>query len=115
MQRNIEFRAFEPPKRVTTVIDRLASTLEKNTRTFSADAVYLRLMVEHNSARTLYRVSLTLDVPRQTLAAQEEQHDLQAGIRAAFEEVERQFEKYKANLRKPHRPPKRKIREATGI
>jgi ribosomal subunit interface protein len=113
MQRNIEFRDFEPPKQVRTVIDRLASKLEKNTRTFSA--VYLKLMVDHNSARTLYRVSLTLDVPRKTLAAKEEQHDLQAGAKAAFEEIERQFEKYKANRRKPYRQPQRKIREASRI
>ena len=102
MQSNIEFKDFEPPKRVTTLIERLTSRLERSVRTFLPDAVSLRLMVEHNSARTLYTISLTLDVPRKTLAAKEEQHDIQTGLRAAFEESERQLKKYKANLRQEH-------------
>src|SRR5262249_28568723 len=113
MQRNIEFKDFEPTRRVTTLIDRRASKLEKTYRTFSPDAVYLRLIVEHNSNRSLYTVSISLDVPRRTVAAKEEQHDLQVGIKAAFEEIERQLEKYKENLRK-RRPPKRVIKEARG-
>ena len=114
MQRNVEFKDFEPPKHITTLIERLTSKLEKNTKTFSPDAVYLRLMVEHNSARKLYTVSLTLDVPRKTFAAKEEQHDIQAGIRSAFAEIERQLKKYKAHLRQDHwkRPERREeVRE----
>src|SRR5262245_33355705 len=109
MQRNVEFKDFEPTKTVTTLIERLTSKLERNVRTFSPDAVSLRLMVEHNSARKLYSISLTLDVPRKTLSAKEEQHDIQAGLRGAFEESERQLKKYKANLRREHwkRPVRR--------
>src|SRR5215510_690763 len=99
MQRNIEFRDLESTRRVKTLIDRLASKLEKNNRTFSTDAVYLRLIVEHNSARSLYSVSITLDIPRKTVAAKEVRHDLQVGIKATFEEIERQLEKHKDNLR----------------
>src|SRR2546427_292424 len=42
-------------------------------------------------------------------AAKEEQHDMQAGIRASFEEMEWQLEKYKASLRREHwkRPERR--------
>jgi ribosomal subunit interface protein len=114
MQRNIEFKDFEPARRVTTLVDRLAAKLEKTNRTFSPDAVYLRLIVEHNSGRSLYAISITLDVPRRTVAAKEERHDLHVGIKAAFEEIERQLEKYKENLRKSQRPPKRVIKEARG-
>jgi len=111
MQRNVEFKDFEPPKRVTLLIERLTSKLEKNIQTFSPDAVYLRLMVEHNSSRKLYSVSLTIDLPRKTLAVKEEQHDIQAGIRAAFEEIERQVKRFKANLRQEHW--KRAVRRET--
>ena len=114
MQCNIEFKDFEPDRRVATLIDRRAAKLEKTNRTFSPDAVYLRLIVEHNSGRSLYAISITLEVPRRTVAAKEEQHDLQAGITAAFAEIERQLEKYKENLRKSHRPSKRVIKEARG-
>ena len=109
MQRNVEFKDFEPSKHFTSLIDRLTAKLEKNIGTFSPDAVHLRLMVEHNSARKLYTFSLTLDVPGKTLAAKEERHDIQAGIRSVFEEIDRQLKKYKANLRREHwkRPERR--------
>src|SRR2546430_10085728 len=51
------------------------------------------------SVRTLANTSLTLDLPGKTLVAREEQHDLKAGIRGAFEEIERQLDRYKAELR----------------
>jgi len=109
MQSNVEFKDFEPPKQITSLVDRLTSKLEKNIKTFSSDAVRLRLMVEHNSARKLYTASLTLDVPGKTIAGKEEQHDFQAALRVVFEEVDRQLKKYKANLRKEHwkRPDRR--------
>jgi len=102
MQRNIKSKGFDPPKPITTLIDRLASKLEKNIETFSPDAVHLRLMLEYNSARKLYTASLALDVPGKTIAAKEEQHDLQAAVRAAFDDVEGQLKKYKVNLRKEY-------------
>src|SRR5262245_16262937 len=100
MQRDIEYKNFDAPENVKQVLDQLISKLEKSTSTFPEESVYVRLMVEENSARSLYNISLTLDVPGKTLAAKEEQHDLQAGIREIFTEIERQQEKYKANLRR---------------
>jgi ribosome-associated translation inhibitor RaiA len=62
-------------------------------------------MAEENAARTLYHVSLTMEIPgaapatKKTLAAKEERHDLTEALREAFTEIERQLEAYKANLR----------------
>lgn len=114
MQRNIEFKGFEPHESVRKLIGRLTSKLEKNASTFSPELIHLRLMVEQNSVRSLYNISITLDFSGKALAARKEQHDMQAGIRAAFAEIERQLEKYKANLRREHwkRPERREeIRE----
>jgi ribosomal subunit interface protein len=109
MERNFEFKGFEADEQITKLIDRLFSKLEKIVSTFSPEVVYLRLFVEHNSVRTLYEVSITLDLPGKILAAKEEQHDLKASIRAAFEEIGRQLKKYKASLRREHwkRPARR--------
>jgi RNA polymerase sigma factor (sigma-70 family) len=114
MKRDIEFKSFRPDDRVTKLIDRLTSKLEKNAAAFSPKLAHLRLMLEENSVRTLYNVSITLDVPGKTLAAKEEQHDIQAGIRAGFAEIERQLKKYKASVHHEHwkRPERREeIRE----
>jgi ribosomal subunit interface protein len=115
MQRNIEFKDFEPDDRTKKLIDRLTAKLNQHMKTFSPELVHLRLFVEHNSARKLYTISITLDLPGKTLAAKEEQHDIQAGLRAAFEEIDRQFKKYKDSLKGEHwkRPERRReVREA---
>jgi len=110
MERNVEFKGFEPPERIRPLIDRLTSKLERVASTFPPDLADLRIMIEENEARTLYSISITLDLPGKTLATKEEQHDIQAGIRAAFAEIGRQLEKYKSSLRQEdrwNRPEKR--------
>src|SRR5437899_11361817 len=109
MERNIEFKAFEPDEKIKKLIERLISKLEKYAATFSSELTHLRLFVEQNSVRKLYEVSINLDLPGKILAAKDEQHDLKAGIRAAFEDIERQLKKYKASLRQEHwrRPARR--------
>jgi len=102
MKRNIEFKGFEPQQSVRKLIDRLISKLQKNASMFSPELVHVRVMVEQNSVKSLYTISTTLHLPRKTLAAKEEQHDMQAAIKAAFAEIDRQLEKYKASLRGEH-------------
>src|SRR5262245_41472707 len=114
MQRNIQFKDFEPDERTKKLIEKLTLKLELHMKTFSPDLVHLRLFVEQNSIRKLYTISLTLDLPGRTLAAKEEQHDMQAGLRAAFEEIDRQFKRHKDNLKGEHwkRPERREeVRE----
>jgi len=114
MKRNIEFKGFEAQQSVRKLIDRLISKLEKNASTFSPELLHLRVMVDQNSVKSLYNISLTLHLPGKTLAAKEEQLDMQAAIKAAFAEIERQLEKYKASVRGEHwkRPERREeIRE----
>jgi ribosomal subunit interface protein len=98
MNCNIEFKGLAPQIRVQNLIRELITKLEKKTKRFSPDEVFLRLLVEENSTRTLFRVSITLKVPEKTLAAQEERHDLEETVRDAFAEIERQLEAHKATL-----------------
>jgi len=109
MQRNIEFKDFEPNESVKTVIGRLISKLQTRASRHSPELIHLRLMLDENATRKLYHVSLTLHLSGRTLAAKEEQHEMYSAIRAAFSEIERQLEKYKANLRREHwkRPERR--------
>jgi RNA polymerase sigma factor (sigma-70 family) len=112
MERNVEYKGFEPDGQIEKLIDRLVAKLERRASTFSP--THLRLFVEYMTARSLYEVSLTFDVPGKTLAAKKEQHDLTSGLRAAFEEIEGQLKKHKESLRGEHwkRPARREeVRE----
>jgi len=99
MNYNIEFKNFTPQEEIQKLIQELIGKIEKKAQTFSPDASYLRLMLEENSVRKLYRVSITLELPKKTLATKEERHELVAAIRDAFAEIERQLETHKATLR----------------
>jgi RNA polymerase sigma factor (sigma-70 family) len=109
MERNIEYKDLEPDQKIVKLIDQLISRIEKNTNTFSSGFSHLRLFVERIPAHTLFRISLTLDVPAKTLVAKHEEHDLKAGLRSAFEEIDRQLKKHKESLRGEHwkRPARR--------
>jgi RNA polymerase sigma-70 factor (ECF subfamily) len=60
--------------------------------------LFLHAFVEHNATRSLYRVSLALNVAGRVLAAQEERHDAVEAVREAFSEIERQFRRRKEKL-----------------
>ena len=99
MNYNIEFKNFTPQKEIQKLIQELIGKIEKKAQTFSPDSSYLRLMLEENSVRKLYRVSITLELPKKTLATKEERHELVTAIRDAFAEIDRQLEAHKATLR----------------
>lgn len=102
MKFNLEFKGFAPQKDVQKLITQLIGKIQKKTESFSPDVVYLRLLVEQNSVRALYHVSISLTLPEKTLATKEERHDLRETLRAAFAEIERQLEAHKATLRGEH-------------
>jgi ribosomal subunit interface protein len=99
MKHNIEFKQFEPTTHVRELVEELISRLEKHMKKFSEDAVFLRVLIEENAVRTLYHVSITLDLPGKILATKEERHDVVEAIRDAFTEIEQQVEKFKSSLR----------------
>jgi hypothetical protein len=66
------------------------------------------LLIEENPVRKLYHVSLILEIPgkspatKKIFATKEERHELDATLRDAFDEIERQLEAYKSTLRGEH-------------
>jgi ribosome-associated translation inhibitor RaiA len=104
MNHNVEFKHFEPDQKIRKLIAELIKKLERRAKRFPPDEVFLRLLIEENSIRKLYHVSLTVKIPgkspatKKTLATKEERHDLIETLRDAFDEIERQFEAYKSTL-----------------
>jgi ribosome-associated translation inhibitor RaiA len=108
---NIEFKNLSANEPTRKLIDQSAGKLRKKLARLAGDESFLRVMIEENTARKLYRVSITLELPKKTLASQEERHDLNETIRDGFSEIERQIETYKATLRGEHEWKRRARRE----
>jgi ribosome-associated translation inhibitor RaiA len=108
---NIEFKNLPVDETWRKLIDQLTGKLRKKLARLAGDESFLRIMVEENTARKLYRVSITLELPKKTLVSQEERHDIDETIRDAFIEIDRQIETYKATLRGEHEWKRRARRE----
>jgi len=63
MKCHIEFKGFAPQKESQKQITDLVTKIEKKTKAFPLDVVFLRLMIEENTVRALYHVSITLELP----------------------------------------------------
>jgi ribosome-associated translation inhibitor RaiA len=98
MKHNIEFKNFAADQKVRRLVDGLLRKLDKKAERFSHNDIFLRAVIEENPIRKLYRVSMTLEVPKKTLATREERHDLAESVRDAFAEIDRQLEAHKATL-----------------
>jgi RNA polymerase sigma factor (sigma-70 family) len=103
MRQNIEFKHFEVTERIRGLIEkwiaRLGKKIEDFSEDLSEDAVFLRILIEGNPERSLYHLSITLDLPGRMLTTQEERHKVDQTVQEAFAEIERQLEKYRTNLR----------------
>ena len=102
MKHNIEFKNFEPSEAIRERLDGLITKLEKKARNFPPDVLFLRISIEENQVRSLYNVSMTMEVPGKTLAAKAESHDIEVAIKDAFAEIERQLKEHKSRLRREH-------------
>lgn len=115
IRHNLEYKHFSPSPHLQALVKELIARLDRHTPDFPPDARFLRLFVEANAARSLYRVSLTYEVPGRTLAAKAERHDAEEAVREAFAEIERQLERHKASLRHADAYERRGRREAARL
>jgi ribosomal subunit interface protein len=99
MRHNNEYKNFEPKERVRKLVEDLIARLDKHVKDFPEETVFLRVLIEETAVRKLYHVSITLDLLGKILTAKEERHDVVETVRDAFEEIKRQINKYKAEVR----------------
>ena len=102
IKHTIKFKNLEPEERFRSLVENLIAKLERKARNFSPDALFLTTSIDQNKVRTLYQVSITMEVPRKTLAAKGESHEIEAAIKDAFAEIERQLVAHKSRLRGEH-------------
>jgi ribosomal subunit interface protein len=102
MKHQVEFKGFEPTDSLRGLIERRLAHLDRISRGLRGDPLFLRCAVEDVPKHKLFRLAITLEVPQRTLAAKEESHDIEAAVRGAFEEIEKQLEAYKSRMRNEH-------------
>ena len=103
MQHSLTLKHVQIKPFFRNLVEELLARLEEQTATFGDTAVFTHVVIEQNKARTLFRVSLNATFPRKTLAVHEEGHDAVKTVREAFDELERQLNKFKAKLSHEHR------------
>lgn len=106
MNVHISYRIHKTPaleKDIQHHIDKL----QKRLQVFRPELVHLKGMVEENSAREGFNVSLNLRLPSGQMAAQATTSSAEAAIKAAFDELLQQVNKHKELLRSTHKWPRR--------
>lgn len=99
MKRHVTLKHIEAKGPVRHLVEELLDRLEEQTKHIDHGSVATHVAIEQNSARALFTISLTCNVPKKALVVHEEGHEAAATIREAFSEIARQVDKYKEKLR----------------
>ncbi len=104
MKGHVTYKNISPAshERIEQLIDQLTEKhLERHLAHMQPDMAQLFAIVEKNRHHhDLYRVALRLHLPRTVLVAREDGHELEAILREAFDDLERQVERHLARLRR---------------
>ncbi len=95
MKRFVTLKHVEHKTPVRNLVEDLLDRLEEQTKVVDQGSVSTHVAIEQNVPRALYTISLTCHVPKKALVVHEEGHEAAATIREAFDEISRQFVKYK--------------------
>jgi RNA polymerase sigma factor (sigma-70 family) len=90
------------------LINRQTEKLGRYLQVFRPDLVHLKGIVEGNSAREGFVVSLNLRLPSGQMVAQESSTTATSAIKAAFDAITEQLKKHKELLRSHHKWPGRR-------
>jgi ribosomal subunit interface protein len=99
MERALELKGWTPLPVERDLLEKMILQLDRRVARLRLQTATLRALVEKNDARTLYRVSLTLELPGRMLVAHEERRDIAEAAREAFVELERQLARYEERRR----------------
>jgi ribosomal subunit interface protein len=112
MKHTVEFKDWTPDADARELVQAEIRRLQRLIRTVPEESSFLRVVVDRNRTRTLYRITITVGLPGPNLATREERHDLREAVRDAFAEIRRQVEKYREKVTHvyEHKRPARRAR-----
>ena len=106
---HVTTRRFERGEDAREVLDRSLARLQRRLRHFRPDLVHLQVQVERAARKEEYTGSARLYLPGRVLYARRNRSATPEGwIRAAFDDLEQQLSRYKAQLRREHAHERRR-------
>jgi ribosomal subunit interface protein len=94
----VEFKDWTPGAEARELVQAEVRRLQRLIRKIPGESVLLRVVIDRNRTRTLYRVTITVRLPGPNLTTREERHDLKEAVHDAFAEIRRQVEKYREKV-----------------
>ncbi len=106
---NVHF-SYKVPKNsaIENEINQHVAKLAKRLQVFRPELVHLRGVIEENSAREGFVVSLDLKLPSGDIAARENGPNYSAALKAVFDDLIEQVAKHKDHLRNQYKWPRRR-------
>lgn len=98
MKRIVEFKDWTPEPDVNELVEAEIDRIERLVRGLRTESLVLRVVVDRKRPRTLYRVTIRMELPGPDVSTSEERHDLKEAVHDAFAEVRRQIEKHRRKL-----------------
>jgi ribosomal subunit interface protein len=98
MNHIVEFKDWTPEPEVNDLIETEIDRIQRLVRGLRTDSLVIRVVVDRNETRTLYRVTIRVELPGPDVSSSEERHDLNEAVHDAFAEVRRQIEKHRRKL-----------------
>lgn len=98
MKHIVEFKDWTPRPEVKALLEAEIEHIQRLVRGLRTDSLVFRVVVDRNETRTLYRVTIRMELPGPDVSTSEERHDLKEAVHDAFAEIRRQIEKYRRKL-----------------
>ena len=107
MNVHVSYKVSKTPD-LEKIINQQAEKLGRYLQVFRPELVHLKGIVEENSARQGFVVSLNLRLPSGQMASQESSPTATTAIKAAFDDITEQVKRHKELLRNHHKWPRRR-------
>src|SRR5690348_5126173 len=98
MKHIVEFKNWTPEPAVNQLLGAEIDRIHRLVKGLRTESLALWVVVDRNEPRTLYRVTIRMELPGPDVSASEERHDLKEALHDAFAEVRRQIEKHRRKL-----------------
>jgi ribosomal subunit interface protein len=94
----VEFKDWTPQPEVNELLEAELDRIQRLVRGLRTESLVLRVVVDRNETRTLFRVTIRMELPGPDVSASEERHDLNEAVHDAFAEIRRQVEKHRRKM-----------------
>jgi len=107
MNVHVSYKVSKTPD-LEKVINQQVEKLGRYLQVFRPELIHLKGIIEENSARQGFVVSLNLRLPSGQMASQESSSTAMTAIKSAFDDITEQLKRHKELLRNQHKWPRRR-------